>query len=147
MDAGIDTVAPIAVRPAVKATIDDRREVVRHEVTAELVALVDHRPECAGLGLPYHTVRVAQPARDQTFGPGLRIDFPDSRASLLRKHAVLACIAVRANSHVQMLAVAARQQILGPVVIDTGRQIDHLYADRRVQAGCAATVVEADDRL
>lgn len=40
-DARIDDLAPIAPRPAVEGARSDRRQVIGHEIAANLVALVD----------------------------------------------------------------------------------------------------------
>ena len=41
LDARIQVVAVIAVRPAVESAVDDRGHIVRHQVPAEIITLVD----------------------------------------------------------------------------------------------------------
>src|SRR5205814_6842879 len=53
---------PVAIGPAVETPITDRGQIVGRGLVAEAVALVDHRPEHAGRGLPCHAHRVAQAA-------------------------------------------------------------------------------------
>src|SRR5262249_42825323 len=52
----------IAVRPPTEAAILHRRQVIRHEIAAEFVALVHHGPERASLQLPTHAVGIATSA-------------------------------------------------------------------------------------
>ena len=57
------------------------------------------------------------------------VDFPDLGAPLLLLHAVLGDIAVRADGDVELGAVAARDQVLGPVMVARPRgQVGHLGA-------------------
>ena len=48
LDPRVEVAAPVAPWPAEEVARAHRRQVVRHEVAAELVALVDHGPERAG---------------------------------------------------------------------------------------------------
>src|SRR5690606_36744119 len=50
LDPGIDVLAPVRPRPAVEAALAHRGQVVGHQVGADLVTLVDHRPQLAAAG-------------------------------------------------------------------------------------------------
>ena len=53
----VDMIAVVAPRPAVEGAVLHRGHVVGHQVRPEFVALVDHRPERAGLGVEGQPVR------------------------------------------------------------------------------------------
>ena len=59
-DPHIHMLPKVAVRPAVEPAFFHRRQVVRHQVVANLVALVDDCPERICRLLPTHAVRIAQ---------------------------------------------------------------------------------------
>ena len=50
IDGGIDVPTQVGVRPAIKATISDRRHVIGDEIVSQVIALVDRRPERAVAG-------------------------------------------------------------------------------------------------
>ena len=74
-----------------------------------------------------------------------RVDLEDRRAALLLVEAVLAHVAVGANGYIELLAVLAGDDILGPVVVDgPARQVRDLLARRR---DILSVVVEAHQRI
>ena len=103
LHARVDVLAEIAVGPAVEAAVLHRRQVVGHEVAAELVALVDHRPQRAGL-------RARTPCRPDCAGrTRTRATVPVSTSIsriaarlLLLLDAVLADVAVRADRRIEL---------------------------------------------
>ncbi|MNP52405.1 hypothetical protein D3C76_1467990 [compost metagenome] len=117
--------AVIAEWPAIEGAIFHRGNVVRHQVAADFVALVDRCPQCATIWLPGHAVRVAQARGEDPVVAGGTIHFPDCRAALLLVQAVFADVAVGAYRDVQLAAVLAGDDIFGPVVIQRApRQVD-----------------------
>ena len=127
----------VAVGPAVEAAVLDGGHVVRHQIAAEFVAFVDHGPEPA-VRCPSEAVGIAQAARVEAMLATGHIDFPDRGAPLLDRHAVLGHIAVGAGGDVELVAIGAGDEVLGPVMIDlAGRQIDQPGALRgnHVRAG------------
>src|SRR5690606_25750066 len=60
LGARIDRLSPIAVGPAIEAAFLYRGEVIGHEVRPDLVALVDHGKELAGIRLDGKRGRVAK---------------------------------------------------------------------------------------
>jgi hypothetical protein len=46
----VDVLAEVAVGPAVETAVLHRGQVIRHEIAAELVALVDHGPQLRRVG-------------------------------------------------------------------------------------------------
>ena len=129
LDARVDVAAVPAVRPAIEAALLHRGQVVGHQVAAEFVAFVDDRPERAAHRLPGHAVGVAQARREQSHRTAGAVDFPDGRAAFLGRHAVLGHIAVGAHGGVELAAVEAGDQRLGPVVVQrTARQVGQLAA-------------------
>ena len=63
---------PIGIGPAVEAALAHRGQIVGDEVGAELVALVDHRPQLPAAGLDGQRGRVAQAGGVGAVGAGLR---------------------------------------------------------------------------
>ena len=124
----VDVLAVVAVGPAVEAALLHRRHVVGHEVGADLVALVDDGPEPAGARLPLHAGRIAQPGGEHAARAGGHVDLQDGRATVLHRQTVLGDVAVGADADVELPAVAAGQQRLGPVVVDGVGQIGELAA-------------------
>ena len=114
----VHVLAKVAVGPAVEGAFLHGREVVGHQVVAQLVALVHHRPQGAGAGLPVHAVGVAQAVGKQPLVAAGAVDFPDGGAPLFGGHAVFSNVAVRADGGIELLAVRAGNQVLGPVVVD-----------------------------
>jgi hypothetical protein len=142
----VNTPAPVAVRPAVEAAVAHARQVAGHQITAELVTLVDHGPQHA-VGREGHAVGIAQAAREQAFAAARTIDLPDRGAAFLVLHAVLGDVAVRADGCVQLAAVGAGDQRLGPVVVERpAGQVGHL-ASRRVDARLPGLVRELHHRV
>jgi hypothetical protein len=121
---------PIAVRPAVEATILHRCQIIRNQVAAELVALVDDRPELAAH--PRHSVGVAQAGRVEALLARVEVNLPDGGATLLLVDAVLGGIAVRAHGGIEPLAVRTGDDVLGPVMIEgaPGRSAILIPGDR-----------------
>ena len=61
LDARIDVLAVIAVRPAVEGAVLHRRQIIRHQIGAEFVALVDDGPQRAGLRLEIRPLGLRKP--------------------------------------------------------------------------------------
>ncbi|MNP16441.1 hypothetical protein D3C76_1088330 [compost metagenome] len=81
--------------------------------------------------LPGHAVGVAQARGKQTLLAVGRIDFPDGGATCFLIHAVLTDIAVGANRNVELFAIAAGDDILGPVMVQRAAgQFGHQRARR-----------------
>src|SRR5690606_15278741 len=93
-DALVDVLAPVAVRPAVEAAFAHRGQVVRHQILAQLVAFVDHRPQLAAAGLDGQCGGGAQPGGVGAVGAGGGVDFPDHGAVDFRVHAAFGDVAV-----------------------------------------------------
>ena len=79
--------------------------------------------------------------------PGRRVHFPDRCPFLFLVHAVLGDIAVGADGHIQLPAVRAGDDVLGPVVVQRpARQLADRLA-RAVQRGGAFLVLEAQQAI
>ena len=113
----VHSLAVIAVGPAVKAAVAHGAHVVGHQVAAEFVALVDGRPEGAAGG-PGQTVGVAQAGGEKALLAALEVDLPDGRAAFFGRHAGVGDIAVGADGGVELAAVGAGNDVLGPVVVE-----------------------------
>src|SRR5690606_16251402 len=74
------------------------------------------------------------------------IDLPDQGAIDLGGHAALGDVAVGADAHVQVAAVLAGGQRLGPVVVDRRGQVGDLHR-RAAGAGLSVRVVELHQRV
>jgi hypothetical protein len=146
-DAVVHVAAVIAVGPAVEDAIAHRSQVVGHQVAADLVALVDHRPERAGPGRPAHAVGVAQAGGEHAVLAGFGVHFPNGGAAGFGLHAALADVAVGAHGHVELAAVGIGDDVFGPVVVDgAGRKVHDLDGRRR-DAGLARLVGKAHDGI
>src|SRR4029450_11265839 len=73
---GIDMIAVIAPRPAIKGSVLDRGQIVGDEIVAELITLVDHYPEIPAPGIPGDPDRIAQPAGEDAIGARAGVDHP-----------------------------------------------------------------------
>src|SRR6202008_4710091 len=117
LDARIEVIAVVAVRESEEFAVAERGHVVGHEIVAELVPLVDRDPQLAAVRLPGHADRIADAGREYACLAGLRIDLENAGAVLLGVDAILAGIAVRADTDEQVLAVTAGDNVLGPVMV------------------------------
>ncbi|KAG1401434.1 hypothetical protein G6F59_013041 [Rhizopus arrhizus] len=95
----IHVLAVVAVGPAVEAICLPRREVIRHQVGADLVALVGHRPQLAGTRLPVQAGRVADARCKDAAATGGHVHFQHHRAAVFHGQAVLGDVAVGAHAH------------------------------------------------
>ncbi|SOZ09699.1 protein of unknown function (plasmid) [Cupriavidus taiwanensis] len=143
----VHMLAVVAVGPAIEAAVAHRGDVVRHQVAADLVALVDGGPQHARDRLPRHAIGVAQPAGKDAVLAGAALNLPDRGAAGFLVHAVFAHVAVRAHGHVKLAAIAAGDQALGPVMVERpAGQVDHLLR-RGADFGLAVLVREAQQRV
>ena len=84
----VHDLTPIAVGPAVKASVLNRGQVVGRGFIAQPVALVDHRPECAGGGLEGHADGIAQAGGIDAGLAGREVQFMDAGTADLALHAL-----------------------------------------------------------
>ena len=140
-DARIDVLAPVAVGPSVEGPFADRGQIVGHQLRPQFVAFVDDGPQGAGGRFDGQGGRIANAGGEGAVRAGLAVDGPDDGAVLFHGQAALADIAVRADAHIQGLAVRAGGQRLGPVVVDRRRQLGHFLA-RRGDPRLARLIVE-----
>ena len=145
-DARVHSLAPVAVRPAVEAALADGREVVGHEIRADLVAFVHHCPELSRPGLNRKRRRIAQPRGIGPMRAGCGVHLPDHGPIDFRVHSALGDVAVGADAHVQEASIRARRQRLRPVMVDRRRQVRDFHR-RTVGAGRALDVVEPHQRI
>ena len=140
----VDVGAEITVWPPVETAVANRREVVGHEIAADLVAFVDDRPQHARDRLPGKTVRVAEPACEEARSAGRTVDLQDRGAVLLLVHPVLRDVAVRADGDIQPRAVGARDHVLGPVMVArAARQLGEALTGLR-DTGVAVVILKTD---
>src|SRR5262249_13749683 len=115
--------------PTVKSALLHRSEIIRHEVAAQFVALIDDRPKLARFRLPSHAVRVTQAGGKNTQLPALQIKLQNIGAHFLRFETVLGRVAVGADSHIKLRAVLAGNDVFGPMVVDRSAwQVDNFAA-------------------
>src|SRR5260370_41385569 len=89
-NAVVDMLAEIAVGPAIETAVLYRGHVIRHQIIAELVALVDGDPQRAALRLPTRPVRIAKAGGEHAPLAGRTIDFEHRGAIGLGLDAVFA---------------------------------------------------------
>ena len=147
LGADIHVLSVIAVGPAVKRAVFHRREVIGHQVAADFVALVHHRPKGASVRRPAHAVRVAQATCKYPVGAAFWVYFPDRGAAFLGLHAVFRHVAVGAHGDKKFAAIRAGDNVFRPVVIDgAAGQINDL--DRRgADAGLSGLVRDLHQRI
>ncbi len=144
LHAFIHMLAVVAVRPAVKRAVFYRSQVVGHQIAANLVALIDHRPQGACAGRPTQAVRVAQARRKDAVSARDAVDLPDRGAAGFRFHAAFADVAVGAHRDIQLAAVRTCNDVFRPVVIDRpARQVEQ-FCRCRGNAGLAGLIGKAD---
>ena len=98
------------------------------------------------MGLPGQAVGVAQARGEQAFAAAGALDLPDRGTAFLYFHAIFADVAVGADGDVQVLAVGAGDDVLGPVVIEARRQFGD-YAGRRRDLGLPAAIGKAQQAI
>ncbi|MND81416.1 hypothetical protein D3C80_732150 [compost metagenome] len=126
LDANIDMLAEVTVRPAIECAVFHRGDVVGYQVAADFIPFVDRGPQRATVRFPGHAVGVAQAGREDPLLAGGAIHFPDRRATFFLVHAVFRNVAVGTHGDVQLAAVLAGDDVFGPVVIQqAARQVDH----------------------
>src|SRR5690349_19476977 len=76
----VHMLAEVTVRPAVESTLANRGDVVRDQVTADLVALVDRGPQRPAPRVERDPDGVAQAAGELARRAGARVDLPDRGA-------------------------------------------------------------------
>src|SRR5680860_1081505 len=114
----IHILAKIAEGPAVETTIRHGCHVVRHQITAEQVALIDGDPEPAAFRLPGHTHRIAQASGKFAVLTGFGVNFPNGRAAFLLLKTIFADVTVGAHTDVKLAAIRAGNHAFGPVMVD-----------------------------
>src|SRR5471030_1884130 len=112
IDADVNVLAVIAIRPAVETAVLYRGHVVRHEIVAEFVAFVDGDPERAALRLPRRSVRIANPRGEYAPRAAGAVHLKNRRTVGLGLDTVFADIAVGADGSIQFGAVGAGGEIL-----------------------------------
>ncbi len=140
----VHVLAVVAVGPAVEAVFLHRGQVIGHQVGTDLVALVGHRPQLASARLQVQAGGVADARCVDAAATGGHVHFQHHRAAVFDSQPVLGDVAVGAHAHVQLAAIGARAQILGPVVVDGAGQVGELAAPVG-HAGFAGHVVVLHD--
>ena len=107
----IDVIAPIAVRPTVEAALLDGGEVVGNKIAAELIPLVDDRPQSPAFGFPGEADRIPQAGREQARFACLDVELEDCRPARFLVESVLAHVAVRADADIKPRAVLVARSV------------------------------------
>src|SRR6266446_3124687 len=110
---GIVMLADVAERPAVESAILYRRHVIRYQIVAEIVALIDGSPKRVCAGLPGQRGRIPQSRREDAETGSIRIVFADRGAPDVLSFVV---IRSRADSDVHLLAVPAEGDVTSKVI-------------------------------
>ena len=114
----VEVLAVIAPGPTVKRAILHMRHVIGHQVATDFIALVHRGPERAGLGVEAHAHRIANAAGENTVRAGGAIDFPNSRTAFLGRKPIITNVTVGAYRDVELAAVRAGHDVLGPMMIN-----------------------------
>ena len=136
----------IAVGPTVEASVADAGHVVGHQVRTQLVPLVHRGPKGSCDRLEVQAVGSAKSAGKHAPSPCSGVDGPDRRAAFLLGHAVLADVRVRPDGGVEGLSIRAGEDVLGPVVIATGGQVENPFR-LSGRLGVTGPVRQADDAV
>src|SRR5690606_19482462 len=137
----IHVLAPVGPGPPVEAAVAHGRQVVGHQVRADLVTLVDHSPELPAARLDGQCGGVAQAGGIGAVHAGFGVDLPDHGAVGLGDHAAFGDVAVGADADVQEAAVGAGGHRLGPVVVDLRRELGERLGRAGAGLGLAGPVV------
>ena len=110
--------AKIGKWPTVKSSFLNAREIIRDEIVAEQIALVDDRPKGFGLRFPIHSDGVAQSIGENSHTAAVGIDLQNPRTTLIFFPSIF-FIDVRrgANGDVNLLAPRIGDQIAGIVAV------------------------------
>src|SRR6185437_16507921 len=84
----------------------------------KLIALIDHHPEGVTFRLKRQAIGIAQAGSIKAMCAGGSVDLPDRGAPALGLYAVFGDVAVGADTRIELGAVRARRQALGPVMVD-----------------------------
>src|SRR5437660_5764495 len=107
LDAWINVVPDVAVRPAVESSIFQRREVIRGKIVSQFVAFVDRRPYLSRHRLQRHPHRIPQPGSVQPRILAVWIADGHGRAARIFPGVN---IRTGANTNEQMLPVRRKRQ-------------------------------------
>lgn len=120
--------------------------VVRDQVRADFIALVDDGPQGACLRLPSKAVWIAQATGEYPRTPCCPVHFPDRRAILLRLDAILGDVAVRADADIEQRAITAGDQAFCPMVINGAAGPRRQNRSLLGYLGCSRCLGVAHDR-
>jgi hypothetical protein len=146
-DARIEMLAEVAVGPAVEATILHRCQIIRDQIGSDLVSLVGDGPQLSGLGLKLQPGRIAHAAGIDAMCTGRRVDLLDRGPLAFGLKPIFGDVAVRADPDIELGAVGARHQGLGPVVIDRAARKIRQLGSRGRSAWLSILIRIADDRI
>src|SRR3981081_183062 len=121
MHARIDVLAVITEWPAVESPFPNRRDVIRHEIAAKLVALVNGDPELVCLRLPGEPDGIPKTRREDAMTSSGWIYLPDVGATFLLPDTVLPRVTVRSDRCVELGSVGTGDDVLRPGMIDAAR--------------------------
>ena len=112
--AGIFVAACIRIRPAVKPALLDVRKVVRHQIVAQRIALLDGGPQYVRPGIPPQPDRIARPGREDLVPAAVRVKPVDGGA-----HRILAGIDIRprTDADVHLFALPVEQNRPSPMAL------------------------------
>src|SRR5262245_53830597 len=101
----------IAVGPAIEGAISHAGHIVRHQLIAQPVPLIYGDPECLGARRPTHSDWISHSTGECAFTTTVGIYFENVRAAVLVFHAVLGEITARSHRDIDLLLIAARNNV------------------------------------
>ena len=115
----------VGERPAVKASLLDRGEIVRDQIISETVSFLDRSPERIGSWVPPQTDRIPCSGCEGLMSASVRIVAVDRRAP-----GILARVHVRARSHreIHLFSRAIEEHRSRPVTLVQARERYNLLA-------------------
>src|SRR2546422_1057134 len=114
---GIVMLADVAERPAIESAVFHGRHVIRHQIVAEIVALIDGSPERVCAGLPRQRGGIPQSRRKDAETRSIRIVFADRGSP-----DILTFVVIRsgADGDVHLLSVLAEGDVTSEVIATSG---------------------------
>src|SRR5690242_16877366 len=111
--------AEIGKWPTVKSSLFYARKIVRDEIVAEQIALIDDRPEGFGLRFPIHADGVAQSVGKNSHTAAVGVDLQNSRPALILFPSIFFVDVRRgADRNVNLVTRWIGDQIAGVMAVD-----------------------------
>src|SRR5690606_12496675 len=119
LDPCIYMLAIITIGPAIKSTVFNRVEIIGNQIIAELITLIDYRPEFATLWLPVHTIRITKSGCKRSCLSIGQVKFHDQCPTFFLIQAIFSYVTGGTYRNIEFAARRIGNDIFGPVMVYT----------------------------